>query len=543
MMKKLLSLILALTLVITSFAFVGTTVSADTETALFKNLVYGYSATKEGDIKEEVNVNGIDCMHYGRSSSNTAFIQFKIDTALLDAQKYIIAEVPIKFDSTLDRIYIEKGNATERLTLTGIINDGDWNDVKLIWRNVTGEKGYYFINGNYAGEFTVTSGIVTATATNGVPKLIFADIDNPKGTTKEVWIQEDKAKVTQADSLTLLYEADSEYIHELNADTTGDRWYADTVSLENGVYGRAANDTSVYFKRDGNYARIQMYLKPDVSSHISSENDVIVEMSVFLPNDSTRIGLLGDGGTFYNTFESELQYGKWIKAMWVFNFNTQKITLYVDGEKEITKNMSSYISLANYDKSDFRLQFTGDSSEGYINYYKIYEAPTGTVTGIEDKGLTQSSEGYDVSGSTIYTTNTVADLTVADLQKDLNLLEGAVVRAFSDEKCETPIENLTNGCKVAVETESGIIQLFTLKQKELDITDDGIATFNPKEATNGILIVAAYNEDGTLEKIDTLPVSGRGVLTSTVSEAFNYKAFVFNSLADAKPLVEAVSVK
>ena len=216
--------------------------------------------------------------------------------------------------------------------------------------------------------------------------------------------------------------------------------------------------------------------------------------------------------------------------------------MYVDGEVSEVKEMTTYTSLKDYNGTDFRLQFT-NSSEGYINYYKIYEAPTGTVTGIEDKGLTQSSVGYDVSGSTIYTTNTVADLTVADLQQDLNLLEGAVVRAFSDEKCENPIENLTDGCKVAVETESGIIQLFTLKQKELDITDDGIASFNPKEATNGILIVAAYNKDGTLEKIDTLPVSGRGVLTSTVSGAFNYKAFVFKSLADAKPLVEAVSVK
>ena len=56
------------------------------------------------------------------------------------------------------------------------------------------------------------------------------------------------------------------------------------------------------------------------------------------------------------------------------------------------------------------------------------------------------------------------------------------------------------------------------------------------------MIIAAYNSDDTLIKLTIKSVSGADELTSAATGTY-YKAFVFDNLTDAKPLVESVSSK
>lgn len=563
-MKKIFSLFLALTLIVTTFAFVVPTAYADDGTDITYTIAHSVkeNTTESGEARATIEDHyGKKAVYFKRPQGKNTFFQLDLAAAEADTGDYIVLDVPVMFDAGMYRIKIQAGEtgysgvATINLANTynsieapeaseELINRNNWNNIKIAYKNVVGETAYIYFNG-----------VCVATAELKEKWNTFRfPFDAPsKATSEEVWLAADDISVKKYEVMPALpiYEFDKEKEGNGKNDIVA---FVDNEGKQEyvgGVFGREENDKSWYLQRpDGKRARIDGELPVPLKTAIMPGRDVIFEASIYYPAKATRIDIEDSDGQFVRLFAANLEYGKWTKVVVVLNDNDGEkgsATIYLDGKLEAKKDLTKKISSS--EANALRIHLGGTPSEGYINYLKVYHVPTGTVTGLEDPALTESTDGYtvDTKEKTITTSNKLDTMTVADLKEALNIAPSAKVRAYSDDEFKNLVTgNLANGYKFVVESEGGILQTFTLKYvapELLKITEDGVATFTPSENMNGVLIVCAYNDKGVLKKLDVKNVSGADTLASSFSGAYNYKAFVFNSLADTVPLCGSVSVK
>ena len=228
-LNRILSLIICLVFTITSFAFVNTSVDAASKNVL-ANLAYAVKVdTTEANAKHEVidNYYGRKCTHIQRAQSKNTFYDLVFDIDAIDNTKYLVAETSVIFTKHMWRLRIQT-NITAAVTLATItfpeqyntatsptleaeqINYNGWNDIKIVWKNVEGEKGYVYFNGICVAEFTVTT---LLTSSNKTIRFMFDAPAKSKDNPEEIWIDSENTKVTQAvDNTVNFYNIHNELI-------------------------------------------------------------------------------------------------------------------------------------------------------------------------------------------------------------------------------------------------------------------------------------------------------------------------------------------
>lgn len=198
-MKKTLSLILTLALVVTSFAFVSTTAYAD-DTNLLDSITYGIG-TETGAFKDDpITYEGRDnVVHFGRFANKNTYLQFNEVSSEIDPSNYLVYEVSVILSENITNITLSNKTTSTTFEIGEYIIKDSWNDFKLVLKNNDGASGKLYINEKKIGTFTV------ADSTKAL-RISFDDPSKSKTVKEEIWLDTNSVKITEKTSLDLSEE-------------------------------------------------------------------------------------------------------------------------------------------------------------------------------------------------------------------------------------------------------------------------------------------------------------------------------------------------
>lgn len=541
-MKKISAFLIVLTLGLQIFAGMTVTVSADSALCSASgDGVLKYLVVATGETKETKTLYGRTCGYAERAGTNIPrFDTSNINDGVVEGAYYVL-ETAVALGEDVKNIWFTTRNYSiftdSRIKPSELI-EGQWNDIKITWQNTVGAAAKVYINGKYCKETTVKSVLGT---TNTIRMLFESASDaNTSGYVNYFYLN----KVDSPDTRTYLFTKDM-----ILYPNTGWSVMADTMTANNGIYGRTAQDGSFYFERTNNNPRVNAVM----SSTLDTTKDLVIETSIVPGSGDISFSYVNND--FYVLKKNILKEAQWNKVKMVVDFTDNTADLYINGVKNEV-NLKN--SLKDYTGKEIRMVVTGgiqinESDKLYymdIDYFHIYQVDHGTETGVETAGLTASNtvaDGYavDFTENTICAKN-VSSMTADTLKTALGIDNNVFVRAYSDEKCETQVTgNLSDGNKISIATDGGIIQVFTINEdtEVLSIDENGTATFSQSGEMSGVLIVAAYNADNNLIAVNIKPVTEGTTLASSTQGADHYKAFLFDSIVTAVPLAKSVSSK
>lgn len=195
-MKKILSLILALTFIITTFAFVGTTVYADTSLIYDTNFPVGADNNHTGTY-----YGRSDVLHITRAANKNTFFSIKLRTSAHDSDIYQVYELSVIFGDNIDKFSIrpadKEGTTYYLANFSDVVKEDDWNDLKIILTNKAGTTGRTYLNGKYIGELTIgTAATGSSSEASGQIRIRFENSAATADITEEMWIDKNSIKGT-----------------------------------------------------------------------------------------------------------------------------------------------------------------------------------------------------------------------------------------------------------------------------------------------------------------------------------------------------------